>query len=141
MISRMPGRASTILMIALLLLASGCGKKGRVWELNQKVEGVVKLEGAPIPNVHVQFVPEDPVEQGPISHGMTDEKGHFNLTTEDDRDGAVIGKHKILVIAGRTESGARVGGNVPITYRTVKDTKCELEVTPDKHSYDVDLKR
>ena len=103
---------------------------------------MVKLEGAPVANVFVQFVPEDPEEQGPISRGMTDSKGHFRLATEDDRDGAVIGKHRILVFAGRTESGGRMGSAaVPPAYRTVKDTKLSLDVTADKHSYDLDLKR
>lgn len=141
MIPRMLWRASNVLLVALLLVSSGCGKKGKVWEFNNQVEGVVKLEGAPVANVFVQFVPADPEEQGPISRGMTDSKGHFRLATDDERDGAVIGKHKILVFAGRTETGARMGAAVPLTYRTVKDTKLSLDVTADKHSYDLDLKR
>ena len=141
MTPRTRGLALVFAMIVLLPLGAGCGKKGRVWELNGQVEGVVKLEGTPLAHVFVRFVPNDPVEQGPISHGQTDSKGHFTLSTEDDRDGAVIGKHKILVFAGRTESGARIGSNVPPSYRTAKDSRLELEVTPDKHSYELDLKR
>jgi hypothetical protein len=72
---------------------------------------------------------------------MTDARGHFRLATDDERDGAVIGKHKILVFAGRTDSGARMGSAVPPAYRTVNSTKLSLDVTADKHSYDVDLKR
>jgi len=105
-------RASNIVLIAVLLVSSGCGKGRRVWQFNEQVEGVVKLEGAPVANVFVQFVPADPEEQGPISRGMTDSKGHFRLATEDDRDGAVIGPHKILVFAGRTDTGARMGSAV-----------------------------
>src|SRR5713226_4270226 len=89
MISRQLWRASNILTFAVLLVASGCGKKSKVWEFNQQVEGVVKLEGTPVGNVMVQFVPEDPVEQGPISRGVTDSKGRFKLATDDERDGAV----------------------------------------------------
>jgi hypothetical protein len=133
-------RCTSVLLGTLLLIVSGCGKSARVWEFNNQVEGIVKLEGTPVPDVFVQFVPEDPVEQGPISTAQTDSKGHFRLMTQDDRDGAVIGKHRVLVFAGRTESGARVGINIPARYRTVKDA-VGLEVTPDKHSYDVDLKR
>jgi hypothetical protein len=141
MIPGNPWRALTILIIALPLVTCGCGKKGKEWTFNDQVEGVVKLEGAPVANVFVQFVPDDPEEQGPISRGITDAKGHFRLATDDERDGAVIGKHRILVFAGRTDTGARAGGNVPPSYRNVKDTKLTLDVTPDKHSYDVDLKR
>jgi hypothetical protein len=141
MTSRSLWRVSNIVLVAALLTATGCGKARKVWEFNDQVEGVVKLEGAPVANVFVQFVPSDPEEQGPISRGMTDSKGHFRLATEDDRDGAVIGTHKILVFAGRTESGARMGSAVPPAYRTVNSTKLSLDVTADKHSYDVDLKR
>lgn len=141
MISRMLWRASNVLLVAILLTSSGCGKKSKVWQFNNQVEGVVKLEGAPLSNVFVRFVPEDPEEQGPISSGRTDSKGHFRLATDDEREGAVIGKHRILVFAGRTETGAREGSAVPPTYRTVKDTKLSLDVTPDKHSYELDLKR
>ncbi len=139
--SRKLRRLGGLVLAASLLLASGCGKRGKVWEFNQQVEGVVKLEGAPLANVFVQFVPVDPEEQGPISQGQTDAKGHFTLVTNDDRDGAVIGPHKILVFAGRTETGARLGASVPPGYRTVKDTKLSLDVTADKHSYDLELKR
>ena len=139
--SRNLRRISGLVLAASLLLTSGCGKRSKVWQFNDQVEGVVKLEGAPLANVFVQFVPIDPEEQGPISQGQTDAKGHFTLATNDDREGAVIGQHKILVFAGRTETGARLGSSVPPSYRTVKDTRLSLDVTPDKHSYELELKR
>jgi hypothetical protein len=133
-------RSTSVILGALLLIVTGCGKQGKVWEFNNQVEGVVKLEGTPVAEVFVQFVPDDPTEQGPISTAQTDSRGHFRLMTQDERDGAVIGKHKVLVFAGRNEAGARVGAAIPARYRTVKDA-VGLEVTPDKHSYEVDLKR
>ncbi|CAN5207169.1 hypothetical protein BH10PLA2_BH10PLA2_37310 [soil metagenome] len=133
-------RFSSVILGAALIVATGCGKQGKVWEFNNQVEGIVKLEGKPVANVLVQFVPVDPVEQGPISTAQTDAKGHFHLMTQDEREGAVLGKHKILVSAGRNENGSRAGPVIPSRYRTTKDT-VGLEVTADRHSYDVDLKR
>ncbi len=133
-------RHTSIILGAALLLATGCGKHGKVWEFNNQVEGVVKLEGTPVADVFVQFVPDDPTEQGPISSAQTDSKGHFRLVCQDDHDGAAIGKHKVMVFAGRNENGSRMGTAIPTRYRTVKDA-IGLEVTADKHSYEVDLKR
>jgi hypothetical protein len=131
--------ASTVLG-SLLLISAGCGKQGKVWEFNNQVEGVVKLDGRPVADVFVQFVPEDSVEQGPISTAQTDARGHFHLKTQDEQEGAVLGKHKILVFTGRNENGSRLGPTIPSRYRTTRDTVA-LEVTVDKHSYDVELKR
>jgi hypothetical protein len=44
------------------------------------VEGVVLLNGAPVPNVRIQFVPQVPNSGEYVATGMTDTEGRFTLT-------------------------------------------------------------
>ena len=125
-----------------LVLAAGCGS-GRNWKYNEQVEGAVKMDGAPVPNVLVRFVPDDPTVQGPTSSGYTDEKGNFTLTCENGKKGAVLAKHNVLVIAGRgpEEAGGGRRISIPPVYANPVQTPLQLEVTADKHTYDLALSR
>src|SRR4051794_33074290 len=77
------------------LLASGCNKGVPVAE----VSGIVKMDGKPVPNVKIMFMP-DPQKgtAGPFSAGLSDDEGHFKLTCEDERSGAVVGWHKVVLL-------------------------------------------
>src|SRR5262249_16822671 len=91
----------TRLALAAVLFALAAGCSSNNWVRNEQVEGTVKLDGKAVPNVMVQFVPTgEPKKQPPISHATTDEKGHFVLMCENNKSGAVIGKHSVLIIAG-----------------------------------------
>src|SRR4051794_2434086 len=84
-------------LTALLFSAAGCGKPSYVF--NEDVEGTVKLNGAPLPSVQVEFVPEaDPGgPQPPLSTSFTDEKGHYRLSHDNQKPGAVVGKHRVVI--------------------------------------------
>jgi hypothetical protein len=142
----MTRNARRALLIALLLMASGCAR----FEYNDNVEGTVTLDGKPVPNVLVEFVPQ--VRKAPLAHGTTDDKGHFKLTCDDGHPGAVVGKQVVVIVVGRegdpngsdqTASGgstqkARV--RVPRSYALAKTSPLQEEVTKDKHSYELNLK-
>jgi hypothetical protein len=125
-----------------LVLAAGC-HSGPNWKYNEQVEGTVKIDGAPVPNVLVRFVPDDATVQGPASSGYTDEKGHFKLGCENGKPGAVLARHNVLVLAGR--GGDETGGArrvfIPAVYANPIQTPLQLEVTADKHTYDLALSR
>jgi hypothetical protein len=137
------------LAATLALAAIGCG--ARNWPMNEQVEGTVKMDGAPLPNVMVQFVPDlDPKRQAPQSAGMTDENGHFTLTCDNKKPGAVLGKHNVVVIAGRGSSGRtndmddvpakdalKAKKSIPLDYAMTTKTPLKIEVTADKHSYEL----
>jgi hypothetical protein len=138
-------RCLTLPSLVLLLLASGCGKS---WPQNDSVEGTVKLDGVAVPNVMIKFVPSDDDAQGPSSSGYTDDKGHYQLTCENNKLGAVIAKHNVLVLQGRNASGSGEESNagptkailaIPNAYTIVSKTPLKIEVTADKHTYDLDL--
>jgi hypothetical protein len=122
-----------------LVLVGGC-RQG--WQYNEQVEGTVKLDGAPVANALVRFVPDDPKIQGPASSGYTDEKGHFTLACENGKPGAVLAKHNVLVLAGRggDEAAATRRVNIPAAYGSPLNTPLQVEVTADKHTYDLDLR-
>jgi hypothetical protein len=99
-----------ILLTALLL---GCSSSDAP-EL-ASVTGTVILDGKPLPNIGVVFLPKG---SGPIASGNTDANGRFTLTTISPNDGASVGEH--TVVFGAAEEGksefARV--NVPARYTT-----------------------
>jgi hypothetical protein len=129
------------------LAAAGCGGSS---VFNDRVEGTVTLDETPLPSVMVQFVPE--VGGGataPSSSGVTDDQGRFKLTHDGQKPGAVVGKHRVVVVQGR---GGRMGDDpdapvlppppgprVPAVYNLATQTPVEVEVTKTEHTYDVKL--
>jgi hypothetical protein len=78
--------------LAAIALAAGCNRSG----LNLAyVEGVVTLDGAPVADAGVMFMPVDSM-LGPPATGVTDSEGRFTLTTAN-RPGAVIGEHRVAI--------------------------------------------
>ena len=97
-------RTFGFLALTAFLLA-GCGAKGKQWSYNNKVEGTAKIDGVPLAGVVVAFSPDDPQYQGPLSHGYTDENGHFELKADNRKAGAVIATHFVTVLLGTLFSG------------------------------------
>jgi hypothetical protein len=77
-----------IVLISVALF--GCGKSSTT----VPVSGIVKLDGKPLANASVSFVPEG---QGKQATGTTDEFGKFVLSTIDPRDGAMPGHYKVII--------------------------------------------
>src|SRR6516165_10289687 len=76
-------------LVLAVLLAAGCGSAGTV-----KVKGIVTLDGEPLSDATVSFVP---VGQGLPAGGITDEDGVFRLTTYRSEDGALPGEYRVTV--------------------------------------------
>lgn len=134
----------------LLLTASGCGK---TLVFNDSVEGTVKLDGKPLGNAYVQFVPDEPGIKAPGSSGFTDENGHYRLTREDGEPGALVGNHRVVLVRGR-EAIRALGEKpdpaeatkakkdrrpIPTIYMMASQTPLKREVKLDQHTYDLDL--
>jgi hypothetical protein len=77
-------------LFGLSLLALGCGSKG---PQVVKVTGTVTRGGQPVELLVVNFWPH----KGRPSWGVTDKEGHYTLNYERNRDGAVVGPHKVWV--------------------------------------------
>src|SRR5262249_21730260 len=96
----------------------------------------------PLRNVRVEFVPDvDPKVQAPTSSAYTDDNGHFQLTCDNQKPGAVMGKHNVVVLGGRTGPDQPKVTHVPSAYGLAISTPLQVEVTADKHTYDLPLRR
>ena len=59
------------------------------------VTGKVIQQGKPIPFAYVEFQPIDP--PGTYSAAYTQANGTYNILFTEDKDGALVGKHKVTV--------------------------------------------
>lgn len=58
-----------------------------------KIEGRVTFKDKPLAGAKVTFTPEE----GRPATGVTDENGHFHLSTLKANDGAAVGKHRVSI--------------------------------------------
>lgn len=82
-----------LFVLCLTVLFTGCGGGPDDAPDLAPVSGTVKLDGQPLADVVVTFIPES----GPAATGKTDTQGNFTLSTKGSNDGAVIGNHKVAV--------------------------------------------
>lgn len=103
----------------LLAAAVGCGGGGPKYV---KVSGVVTLDGKPYNKAVVSFQPigdKDNPNPGRGSSAYTDENGRFVLVTDDDVQGAVVGKHRVRImtkgndVVGQSDTGSPDGAPPP----------------------------
>ncbi|MDZ7617281.1 MAG: carboxypeptidase-like regulatory domain-containing protein [Patescibacteria group bacterium] len=78
------------LALACLLIAAGCGGP------TIPCTGEVLLDGKPLPNAAVMFIPADGSR---AATGKTDSAGCFRLTTFRLGDGAFPGEHRVTIAA------------------------------------------
>src|SRR5262245_1627662 len=141
--------------LAAMLALPGCQRQPP--QLTE-VEGVVLLDGKPLPQAQVEFVPELK-DWGAEwnSTAITDEQGHFTLKcTLQDQPGAAVARHRVTVIEapvagdmrGMDErSQARLAQYqaslknrpIPEVYGSVGRTPLIIEVKPDQKTYDLTL--
>lgn len=145
------------LVLLLLPLAGGCAPTPPPMT---PVEGVVLLDGEPLPSALVEFAPD--LEQFGAemnSSGITDEKGQFQLTCLlKSEPGAVIGKHRVVVTDAPPPAGARGPSQtaqqkmreyqkslknrpIPKVYSAIGSTPLTVEVTADQKVYTLKLTR
>lgn len=80
-------------LVAMLLV--GCGGPDDQPELGT-VSGTVTKGGDPLANAWIEFIPEE----GRLSAGQTDEKGHYTLQYTIDAPGAKVGTHTVKIGIG-----------------------------------------
>jgi hypothetical protein len=116
-----------------------------------QVEGTVRLDGRPLSDVLVCFLPDpDKQTSGPRSVAVTDENGQYRLRCDDQREGAVLGWHRVLLEDMTLYSVSRqdrAGGSRPALvsrlsprYTTATQTPLYFEVKPGTQTIDLDLK-
>jgi hypothetical protein len=123
-----------ILLAGSLAWGAACAPREGV-EL-APVEGLVTLEGRPLANVGVTFLPEG---KGPLASGNTNAAGEFRLSTLRPGDGAPVGRHRVVV--GAAEEGTATTA-IPQVYGRPDTTPLSVEVQPGQvNRVRLDLKR
>ena len=112
--------------VCLLVVACiGCGPGGP--EI-APVQGTVTMDGDPLPNASVVFVPEN----GRPAGATTDSQGRYKLTFSEGREGAMLGKHKVRISTASDPSETPGGEPIPGTPETIPmkyNALTELEFT------------
>lgn len=124
--------------VAFAVSSSGCG--GSKFEF-ASVEGRVVLDGEPVSEAKVIFMPattNEKGESGPYSQGVTDANGHYELRTQDEaaRSGAVVGRHRVIVSTKQARLDPNVMDreiidvpeSIPWKYTHYKETPLAFEV-------------
>ena len=138
--------------------AAGCG--GREFA---EVEGRVTLDGRPLADVEVVFLP-DPTKGNRANNAsaFADADGRYRLRAErDGRDGTVLGPHRVVVIdllmvpdlinVGKPRAAGEAAlplpampgtkpRRFPTAYGDAADTPLHVEVHSGKQTLDFDLK-
>src|SRR5262249_33745479 len=104
------------------------------------VRGTVTLDGEPVENAIVEFVPQT----GRPASSATDELGQYDLAYTDSIKGAVTGTHLVKISTGRelvTQEGAVVQQAVPETIPARYNSQSELtaEVVPENAVIDFEM--
>ncbi len=152
---RIPVRGTLVYLA--LLLAGGCTHTPPPIT---PAEGVVLLNGEPLPNALVQFAPDLEYFGAEFnSTGITDEKGQFQLTCRSKSEpGAVVARHRVVIIDAPPPAGARGQSEaaqekltqylkglknrpIPKMYSAVGTTPLTVDVTADQKVYTLKLTR
>lgn len=102
---------SKYVLLCLLVCVVGC--QGSSGPRTVDASGVVTLDGAPVEKAQVVFI--DNNAANPAS-GMTDSQGHFSLSLNGEKKGAIPGSYKVQVSKTQLKSAGGGGAEVTITY-------------------------
>ncbi len=121
-------------------------------------EGTLTVNGQPLPNAYVQFIPMVPgLNAEYIATATTDDQGHFKLTCHG-REGACACENKVTVgdppmpeeARGQSAEAAKAAARfqaslknrpIPEQYANVGKTPVSITVTADRREYEVKLQR
>jgi hypothetical protein len=118
-----------------------------------EVTGTVRLNGKPLPNVMVEFIPD--AATGVRSTGTTDETGRYTLICDDQRPGAIVGPHRVVLydlavyggkfLGRKLEQAGSKGGpilklsRIAAQYESTAHTPLKKEVKPEPQTIDLDV--
>jgi len=137
-------------LISVIILLAGCGKPTVP---SGEVKGTVSMDGKPLPEVSVSFIP-DPVEGSskPPAEAITDANGHYELIyyIPNDRDlsspymgkGAPLGWHTVLLGDYKmTNEMLPPPGRIPRKYTDESTSSLRFEVKEGEQTIDLVLEK
>ncbi len=125
-----------ILALGWLTCVPGCGGRSDL----ATVQGVVTLDGQPLPDAQVWFDPQ--AEGGRTSTAVTDSSGRFELLYAAGVKGAMIGEHNVRIstyVEGGDEEGdpPTIPEKVPAKYAAPGAIK--KQVSDGKNTINIEL--
>lgn len=128
----------TYLLLAVVCLV-GCSRDIE----RSAVSGVVTLDGKPLPEVMVVFMP-DPSSGTPGQRSMayTDADGRYTVQTDRDEAGASVGTHRVSLFDPRVlDDKDPKPSRIPAKYSDALRTPLQpVQVGRGSQTYDIDLK-
>lgn len=145
--------ASLCWCIAIAMISDGCGKAPSAPIV--PAQGVVMLNGAPLPNAQVRFIPELAVGSQYIASGVTNDQGRYTLQC-NGQPGACAAEN--IVTVSEADIPPKLQGEnaqrelavylralknrpIPQRYASPASSSLRLTVTEGQTDYKLDLKR
>ena len=101
-------KSRVALSIAICVWIAGCSGGHELPTV--PVQVTVTLDGRPVTKGGVHFIPE----RGRHAKGKLDPGGTAELGTYDEHDGAIVGKHRIAVVAVEEDSSQPTVDRLPV---------------------------
>ncbi|MBA2115176.1 carboxypeptidase-like regulatory domain-containing protein [Bremerella alba] len=133
-------RMQTLMLIAALSAINWTGCSQDSGPALGQVDGVVTLDGKPLPDAMVSFYP---AEGGRSAHGTTDGTGKYQLRFTAFKEGAMVGQHTVKIEVG-VQTGevaltpAQKARKLPEIYN--KNSELSAEVNRGSNTLDFALK-
>lgn len=125
-------------MLLVVVVFVGCGDSKVA-----RVTGKVTLDGDPLPNALVTFIPD---AGGRPSYGRTNEDGEFELHYTRNEDGAEIGTHQVTITTEREgdpdaedpEKQKSVKEKIPAKYNRKTELTAEVESGSNEFEFNLE---
>jgi len=127
------------LLLTTILMLSIVGCDSPEYQL-APVSGQVTMGEQPIVDAQITFQPiadtaNGKISVGPGSYGRTDSEGRYRLkTVDDDRSGAVVGQHSVVITKGQDNVGLDTDISTPTESglpSQAADGSLEITIEPD----------
>jgi hypothetical protein len=115
----------------MAVVFGGCDQR----PLRVPVAGTVLIDGQPLTKGFVRFIPD----AGRAASGELNAQGHFELGTFEDRDGALIGRHRVEVIAVENPTAQKVRYLTPVKYRSSDTSGIEFDISKPETALEIKL--
>lgn len=142
----------------LMFLLAGCGKAPAPPPPIVEVEGVVLLDGKPLKNVEVRFVPVVECGSDYVARATTNVKGEFRLLCNNGQPGACECENRVLILEGPLPAADRGASQearerqrkfreslenrpLPQEYASLVTSPLVLKVEAGKKTYTIELTR
>tara|TARA_R110002095_G_scaffold152203_1_gene131791 strand:- start:1143 stop:1517 length:375 start_codon:yes stop_codon:yes gene_type:complete len=124
-------------VLILCFVLTGCSSGGSDLPELAPVSGVITLQGKPLQNAQVTFVPQS----GRPSNGTTDAEGRYELYYKAGVPGAVTGKHTVqITVEENMELPKNQQTVIPAKYNTRSTLEATITGTePAKHDFDLKI--